>query len=153
MPILLKMSRKRSSYDQLFLKYEKASFWRFLRFLASFLWVNLTKWKISIESAHSAQNEWWKKFMRTVVAEIWKMRLLGGFWRFYEKRVLPSLITGHIRNQDHKIDRKKLVPKIPSKIDTCVSLPLVYNTEAKFSGIKILPLVLIAFLKSTRKTW
>ena len=50
---------------------------------------------------------------------------LGVFWRFLRKRPLPSPITHWIRNQDYKIDQKKLDPKIPSEVDTYLTLPLV----------------------------
>ena len=61
---------------------------------------------------------------------------MGGFWRFLGKRPLPSLITGQIRNQDPKIDQKKLVPKNPSKVDTYLTVPLVYSTPFKKKGEK-----------------
>ena len=57
-------------------------------------------------------------FIGPAVLEIWDGRLLGGFWRFLGESHRPAAITGQIRNQDPKIDQKKLVPKIPSKVDT-----------------------------------
>ena len=72
------MRGKRSSYDELFLRYEMGVFW--------------------------------------VVLGVFKV--LG--------RPL-FLITDQIRKQDHQIDQKKLEPPNPAKVDTHLTLLLVYN--------------------------
>ena len=53
--------------------------------------------------------------------------VLGGFWRFYEKRPHPSNFTDRIRNQHPKIDQKKFIPLITSRVDPYLTLPLVYH--------------------------
>ena len=53
------------------------------------------------------------------------------------KRPLPSLITRQIRDQDHKIDQKKSDPLNPSKVDTSLTLPLVYVMFLRFTTVAL----------------
>ena len=65
-----------------------------------------------------------QRFGRYRIQAFWPF--WGRFGRFYQKGVLCNNFTGLIRNKDHKLDRKKLVPLITSDIDTYLTLPLVY---------------------------